>query len=296
MKCEEPETPRESSLVSVHKLANRFEADLLVGALEQEGIQAVVRCFEETPYDGLFIPQRGWGLIMVTEDMAERAREIINPLARDFESKGLYVDPANVDPELWEKLIHADPGLIGLNAQIRHDASNGAYIVPFLNETLRCYPEREHIELDGPESFCRPNFEMYLTVLHYLLEAQNIGLSGKWISEKDIPGGELFFRGPHAFPVASLLEIFGSRVEIFRAASEKLGGTRVNMGDAAYRFWAFPRVPLLFVLWKGDDEFEPSLNIRFDGSIHRQLRTLDTIWAMINVVCGCLRRASRSVL
>ena len=40
-----------------------------------------------------------------------------------------------------------------------------------------------------------------------------------------------------------------------------LGGTRVTGGDLAYRFWALPRIPLMIVLWKGDEEFPAVVNV-----------------------------------
>jgi hypothetical protein len=286
---------RSSQFVAIHTVSNRFEADLLTDALEKEKIPFILRSFEETPYNGLFVKQRGWGCLMVLDDLALDARRVIQPLIEETQSQGPYDDPSEVDPLLWEKLREADPKSVGLNGQIRHDAERIAYIIPFLDIELLCSPERESIEPLTCNLYHKLGFESYLITLHYLLEAQPVGLAGKWISEKDIPGGELFFRGPHKFPTDRLIDLFGSRLDLFASASERLGGMKVNMGDLAYRFWPFPRVPVLFVLWEGDEEFEPSLQIRFDGSINVHLRTLDTIWAMVNVVCRSLYVAGKSL-
>jgi hypothetical protein len=93
-----------------------------------------------------------------------------------------------------------------------------------------------------------------------------------------------------------LLSIFGRDRELFCRAAESLGGSPVPMGDAAYRLWPFPRVPILFVLWEGDDEFEPALHVRFDASVSSQLLTLDTLWALVNVVSRNLRGAAKEIL
>lgn len=80
--------------VRLHTVGNRFEADLLVHALEQEGIPLRLRTYEETPYDGLFVPQRGWGALFVPEEDEEKARDLINrlmetaPLELRFPSNG----------------------------------------------------------------------------------------------------------------------------------------------------------------------------------------------------------------
>ena len=289
-------TSQESQFIPIHTLSNRFEADLLMGALEQEQIPAILRSFEETPYDGLFVSQRGWGLILVREDLADQARLAIQPLIDELKAKRLYADPSQIDPILWERLREAEPQVICRNSQVRYDVQRAAYIVPFLHSELACSPREEIIEDLNSSPYLKLNFELYLVVLHYLLEAQPAPLAGKWVSEKDIPGGQLFFQGPHKFPVDPLLEIFGTRLDLFRAASLELGGAEVSMGDLAFRFWPLPRVPLVFVLWEGDDEFQPAMNIRFDGSMTLQLHTLDTTLAMVNVVCRALRAAGKAIL
>jgi hypothetical protein len=63
--------------VRIHTLENRFEADLLLHALEQEGIPVRLRTYEETAYDGLFVLQRGWGALFVPGDCEDSARELI---------------------------------------------------------------------------------------------------------------------------------------------------------------------------------------------------------------------------
>ncbi len=282
--------------VPVHTLSNRFEADALLSALEQEGIPILLRSFEETPYDGLFVSQRGWGLIMVPEELQSEAREIVESLGKEVEEKRLYTDPEDVDPLLWETLRGRDPATVSANAMVRFDEARRVYRVPFLDIELLCFLDEERIEPTRSSDHHRLSFELVLAVLHYLLEARMKPLLGKWVSEKDVPGGELFFRGPHAIPTDRLLSIFGANPELFRLAAERLGGTPVPMGDAGYRLWAFPRVPVLFLLWKGDEEFEPALHVRFDKSILEQIHTLDTLWGLLNVVCRSLRSAGKCIL
>jgi hypothetical protein len=64
--------------VRLYTVGNRFEADLLLHALEQEEIPVRLRIYEETPYDGLFVPQRGWGTLFVPEAYEDGARELIH--------------------------------------------------------------------------------------------------------------------------------------------------------------------------------------------------------------------------
>ena len=59
---------------------NPFEAELLRGALEAEGIPTLVECYREIAYDGLFQAARGWGGLVVREADAERAAALIDEL------------------------------------------------------------------------------------------------------------------------------------------------------------------------------------------------------------------------
>jgi hypothetical protein len=70
--------------VKVETVENQFEADLMKNALEKEHIPVIVRGFHDTAYDGIFIPQKGWGLVLVPEAHMEKAREIIDALKSDF--------------------------------------------------------------------------------------------------------------------------------------------------------------------------------------------------------------------
>lgn len=283
--------------VTVHTLSNRFEADMLTQALEQENIPVLVRGFEETAYDGLFIKQKGWGWLQVPEDFEATAREVIARVGPDLERRGLYEDPEEVDPYLWEQLAEANPDAVCVRAMVQYDAASRTYLVPFLNASCACNVAQRTILPGGSGAAHRSgSFELYLVILHYLLEANAQALSGRWISEKDIPGGELFFRGPHQFPTGPLVKVFGRDRDLFRRAAESLGGAPVPMGDAAYRLWPLPRVPILFVLWEGDDEFEPALHVRFDATVSAQLLTLDTLWALVNVVSRILRGTAKDLL
>ena len=69
---------QQQDMVRVHTVENRFEADLLVQALRQENIPVLLRRFEETAYDGLFVTQMGWGALLVPGDYEEEAARVVN--------------------------------------------------------------------------------------------------------------------------------------------------------------------------------------------------------------------------
>jgi hypothetical protein len=287
-----------SELVLLYTLNNRFEADLLMDALQKEGVEAILQSFLDTAYDGLFVPQRGWGRILVPKDELARARETVQPLLDDLRSPEIYSDPSEIDPGLWEDLQAAEPEEVCERALVTFDSASSAYRFPFLGWEMVCDPQQQVIEPAGEAPHIKLSFEFYLVVLHYLLEAQAVPVAGRWINEKELPGGTFFFqeKGPHAIPGRPLAEFFGERAELFRRVAEVYQGTQMEAGDLAFRFRVLPRVPLLLIMWEPDEEFGAEVHFRFDETLPRHLHSLDTVLAMTNVVRKTLLRAGKEML
>ncbi len=67
-------------LIPVHTLENQIEAQVIENALREAGIKFVIRTFEDRAYNGIFIPQKGYGQVLVEEKDRSRAEEIIAAL------------------------------------------------------------------------------------------------------------------------------------------------------------------------------------------------------------------------
>lgn len=68
-------------------LEGRFEAPVLEGALEAQGIRVLIRPYQDSAYDGLFIPQQGWGSLSVPTRQLEQAREIVQATRDDVRAR-----------------------------------------------------------------------------------------------------------------------------------------------------------------------------------------------------------------
>ena len=69
-------------------IENRFEGDRIRQALEEAQIPYLVKSFLDTAYDGLYIPQKGWGAVMVPEELREKAEKIILEVKTSFREEG----------------------------------------------------------------------------------------------------------------------------------------------------------------------------------------------------------------
>jgi len=182
---------------------------------------------------------------------------------------------------LWQTLA-GQKGTEVCRRSLAVEAAGGAagYSVSFLDRQYRVEPEAGRI--GGPQADpLLSDAEFELLLLTYLAQARDTPIEGAWISEKDLPGGSLFFRGPHALPVQPLLSRFGGDLPAFRRAAEGLGGRALPYGDAAYGFTALPRIPAACVLWAADEEFPARINLLFDHSLSQHL-PLDVVLALVH--------------
>lgn len=67
-------------LIPVHTLENQIEAQVIEIALREAGIKFVIRTFEDRAYNGIFIPQKGYGQVLVEKKDKQRTEEIIKAL------------------------------------------------------------------------------------------------------------------------------------------------------------------------------------------------------------------------
>ena len=188
-----------------------------------------------------------------------------------------------IDAIHFSQLAAINPQEVCRNALCGYDATDKCFTLSVWNLDYRVYPEEARIirEYDG-----RPVANIYvgLFAIHYLLTAKEIPVSNEWISEKDIPGGVTFFRGPHAIPTDLIGKRYQGDVSGFSEACRRLGGVPLEMADAAYHFKIAPRIPIAVLFWDADDEFPAESKVLFDRTIIDHL-ALDIVFALAVEVC-----------
>lgn len=64
---------------------NRFESDRVTQTLKEAEIPFLIKSFLDTAYNGLYIPQKGWGAVMVPERFREEAERMISEVKNSFQ-------------------------------------------------------------------------------------------------------------------------------------------------------------------------------------------------------------------
>jgi hypothetical protein len=117
-----------------------------------------------------------------------------------------------------------------------------------------------------------------LSILRYLIAAKDTSLSGKLVKPADLPGGDFFLKGSHVLPLDKIIKQFENRFLEFIKLGKALGGTQAGYGDVSLQLWPFQKVPIVLILWAGDDDFSGQASLLFDSSCSSQMAT-DVLWS-----------------
>ncbi|PWH16371.1 MAG: hypothetical protein DDG60_04160 [Anaerolineae bacterium] len=132
----------------------------------------------------------------------------------------------------------------------------------FAQPILGVFPNLTFFTLSGDKL---PDF-LQVLLLYYFFTADGTPLSGQWVSFADLPDGRTYYRAFQAYSGDVLGNMLSNDVQRFTLACQALGGQPLEIGSAAFRFAALPRVPLLLTFWLGDEDFPCSCKVLFDSS------------------------------
>ncbi len=119
-----------------------------------------------------------------------------------------------------------------------------------------------------------------VVLLHYLVRASGQALRNHWISFREIPeGGLIYFQPFNNRVINYLLGAFARKPAMLLQAGAALGGTEFKCGDYGVQMKVLPRLPVVFGLWTGDEEFPPRATVLFDGTAPLYLPTEDLVVA-----------------
>jgi len=188
-----------------------------------------------------------------------------------------------IDASYFTELKTTTPERLCRNNRCEYLANEQQYTIKVWGDQYLIDLQNSRIENIAPTG-PPPHEYFYLFIIYYLLQVKDVPLVNEWISEKDLPGGPTFFRGPHLVPTEIICRKFGNDIQAFSSWCEKLGGIQIEMADAAFRFEITPDIPVAVLYWIGDEDFPAEAKILYDRSIIEQL-TLDILFALAVGVC-----------
>ena len=238
-----------------------------------------LRDCEEFPCERFSAYPYSEGFITMQERRRNEAEQKLDPTKSKIQ----------VPPQYWEDLEKKDLTVLCQNALAQAFSPEDVVVTVLGREIL--VDRKNHAlrrKKQGEwEPVSHPLLE--LLVLVYLLNAGPQLLSRELVTAKELKTAH-FFQGPHELNVGGVLERFGRDLKGFRKAAESLGGEAQSLADAAFKIPALPKVPLYYLLWEGDDEFEPRISVLFDRSIESHL-SADAIWGLVALASEALLKS-----
>jgi len=77
--------------------------------------------------------------------------------------------------------------------------------------------------------------------------------------------------------VDPLISVFSQSPDRFLDAGLRMGGRKSEYGDISFVLPALPRIPMTYILWKGDGEFPAAVHLLFDRSVEGYLALEDIV-------------------
>ena len=116
-------------------------------------------------------------------------------------------------------------------------------------------------------------------LLRYLLEAKEVCWQGQWKTFREMPWGELYIKPYTGRVLTRAAFTFGTRVQKFKEACEKMSAIPVKHGDAGYQFDLVGGYQMQILVWEGDDEFPPNAQILYSGNFAEGFAAEDRVVA-----------------
>ena len=185
------------------------------------------------------------------------------------------------EDKAWEILKGLDPEVVCRNAVAAFDSSSGLFRLRSFDMEISIDPVKKVIQSDAAEGgllLDKLGYFSRLSILWYLTGAKDITLSGRLLQPANLKGGQIFFRGTHVLPLDSLAARYSGDVPGFIKRGKQLGGRMLEYGDASIVLSPLPRIPVVIILWREDEEFPARADLLFDSTCELHL-ALDVLWS-----------------
>ncbi|MBI4699533.1 MAG: DUF3786 domain-containing protein, partial [Nitrospirae bacterium] len=173
------------------------------------------------------------------------------------------------EEKAWEILSALDPEDVCKRAPATYDSVCGIYTLRSFGMDIFVSPKDKKIFSDAPQSDAllnRLGYFSQLSILWYLVNAKEISPSGNLVKPVNLKGGQLFFRGTHVLPVDKIAGKYRDDAEGFLIKGHELGAEKRSYGDASIRAFPLPRVPVVLILWRADEEYPPRVDLLLDST------------------------------
>ncbi|NQT92290.1 MAG: DUF3786 domain-containing protein [Lentisphaerae bacterium] len=190
---------------------------------------------------------------------------------------------ANGEEYAWERLKELAVESVCSRTGATFDPETNSY-------GLDLFEQRVDVSLDSCEFaghtpqakhlLTRLSYFSRLSVLTYLLHGKDIPPSRRLVKPEEMPGMTAMVGGSHTLPLDGLCAKYGENVEAFLERGREYGGVTQEYGDASLLLRPFRALPVMLVLWAGDEEFGARCSLLLDTTSQFQ-GPADFLWCVM---------------
>jgi len=184
------------------------------------------------------------------------------------------------------ELRQADPGAVA--SRVGGRWGDGVIVVDYWGQAA-CIPWST-LQPVGESGEPLSSFDAAM-LMHHLRSSDGAAPVGRWISFRELPGGDFYHQAYSGYTGGRLARAFGPRPDEFDRAASSFGDRLEAPAPHAWRFTPLPRVLLAACLWPGDDEVSAQASVLFDEHASRQL-PIDCLALLGAGLTGRLLRAA----
>lgn len=184
----------------------------------------------------------------------------------NYEKDNLERVPMEHYLELYKEM---DPAAAAVRCNVPYDEESKCFTIRMMGTTYKVsWPEFAAVPQEDGKNYypLRDMGKAQILVMRYLLKGSAAPSTGKFLTYREMPWCEVYYKQFSGRCLSRLAYGFGFKLDKFRRAMELIDGKPLNYGDAGYEFELLDNLYLRFAVWAGDDEFPPSAQILFSDN------------------------------
>ncbi len=162
-----------------------------------------------------------------------------------------------------------DPKEISERTGFFYDEEKKVFTVVFMGSTYEIsFPDYKisHKEDEKGVYPLEEAMNAKIFMVRYLSEKAKTLFSGKFLTYREVPWGEVYFRQFQGRCLMRLAFSYGNKLEAFKKVMTAMGAKPLEQGDCAFELEFMEGFFIRLILWEGDDEFPPSSQILFSDN------------------------------
>ncbi len=168
-----------------------------------------------------------------------------------------------------EQYAAAEPAEIASRTGFTYHEDTQTFSITYLyREYAVTWPDFNIEAVDGKDDYAPlvETNQSKILVIRFLLEGARAESTGKWLTYREVPWGEVYYRQFSGRCLSRLAFSYGNRLEDYKNRMLHMGAQPLEQSDAGFAYEIFPGFTVQFLLWAGDDEFPPSAQILFSDN------------------------------